>query len=154
MLGPHEPAGGHYVIMLNTYALRVVLGFAGAAIVFLGLNVGFGGIQTLGWQGGTPDFISINDAAAFGVRDNHIRFIGGVWLGVGLLMLAGAFCLAQLRTVLIALTAMIFVGGLARFSAGDTSLLLSSAILPSFVLELVLFPLLGFWIYKVVPRAA
>lgn len=128
--------------------LRVALAIAGAAIVFLGLNVGLGGIQTLGWQGGQVNFLAVTDPVVFGVRDNHIRFIGGVWLGVGLFFLAGAFAFEKLRTVLVALTAMIFVGGLARLSAADPAILTSAAIAPSFVLELVLFPLLGVWVAK------
>jgi hypothetical protein len=127
--------------------LRTVLAIAGAAIVFLGLNVGLGGIQTLGWQG-SGDFVTVTDPALFAVRDNHVRFIGGVWLGVGLLFLAGAVALDRLRTVLVALTAMIFVGGLARLSASDPALLTSAAIAPSLALELVLFPLLGLWVAR------
>lgn len=34
------------------HLLRGVLVPFGAVIIFLGINVGFGGIQTLGWQGG------------------------------------------------------------------------------------------------------
>lgn len=128
--------------------LRAVLAIAGAAIVFLGLNVGLGGIQTLGWQGGQVNFLTVTDPAIFAVRDNHVRFIGGVWLGVGLFFLAGAFAFEKLRTVLVALTAMIFVGGLARFSAADPANLTSASIAPSLVLELVLFPLLGLWVSR------
>lgn len=125
--------------------LRAVLFIAGCAIVFLGLNVGLGGIQTLGWQG-ADDFISITDPHAFAVHDNHVRFIGGVWLGLGFLMMAGAFALRRLRMVIIALIGMIFVGGLARISAWDAGTLLDAAIVPSFVLEILLFPLLGLWV--------
>ena len=38
--------------------LNLVVVIVGAAIIFLGLNIGLGGIQTLGWQA-TRDFISI-----------------------------------------------------------------------------------------------
>jgi hypothetical protein len=128
------------------YLLRAVLALVGSVIIFLGLNVGLGGIKTLGWQGGGAEFMTITDGPTFGIRDNHIRFIGGIWLGVGLLMLSGAFALQQLRLVLVALTGLIFVGGLARLSALDPGLLFSAAIAPSLVLEIVLFPLLGLWI--------
>ncbi|MDB5527086.1 MAG: Domain protein of unknown function [Devosia sp.] len=131
-----------------SYLLRAVLILAGAAIVFLGLNVGLGGIQTLGWQGGSAPFLTVLDPQTFGVRDNHVRFIGGVWLGLGLVMLAGGFAFSRLRTALLAFMAMIFVGGLARFSAFDPAVLLNSAVAPSLLLELVLFPLLALWIAK------
>jgi hypothetical protein len=129
------------------YVLRAVLALAGAAIVFLGLNVGLGGIQTLGWQG-SGSFLTVTDAALYGVRDNHVRFIGGVWLAVGLVMLAGAIALERLRPALLAIVGMILVGGLARLSAGDMGLLMGGAIAPSLLLELVAFPLLGLWIAR------
>lgn len=130
------------------YLLRSVLALVGAVIVFLGLNVGFGGIQTLGWQGGAVDFFAVTNEPVFAVRDNHIRFIGGVWLGLGLLMLAGSVAFQRLRTVLVSLTAMIFVGGLARLSGGDVAVLLGGNVAPSLVFEIVLMPLLGLWFTK------
>ena len=133
--------------------LRIVLFLAGAAIVALGINVGFGGIRTLGWQDGGAEFLTVVDAAAYGIHDNHVRFLGGIWLGLGLFMMAGSVWLVRLRTLLVAFTAMILVGGLARISALDPDILFSAAIAPSFVLELVLFPLLGLWIVRTVPDA-
>jgi hypothetical protein len=129
------------------YLLRGVLVLIGLVVIALGLNVGLGGILTLGWQGGTAPFLTITDPALFAVRDSHVRFIGGVWLAAGLLLLAGGFQLARLRTVLIALTAMVFVGGLARFS-GDFAVLLQPAVAMSLGLELVGFPLLGWWVSR------
>lgn len=130
------------------YLLRGVLAVVGAFIIFLGLNVGLGGIQTLGWQGGAVDFLTVTSAAVFDVRDSHVRFNGGVWLALGLLMLAGSFAFQRLRSVLVALTFMIFVGGIARLSGGDLTPLLSSDIAPSFLFEIIIAPLLGVWITK------
>ncbi len=130
------------------YLLRIVLAAVGAAIIFLGLNVALGGIQTLGWQGGAVNFITVTDAQIFAVRDNHIRFIGGVWLALGLLMSAGSLAFQRLRPVLVALTFMIFIGGLARLSGGDPALLTSADIAPSFLFEIIIVPLLGFWFTK------
>lgn len=130
------------------YQLRGVLAVLGAVIVFLGLNVGLGGIQTLGWQGGAVNFFTVTNAPVFAVHDNHVRFIGGVWLGLGLLMLAGSLAFQRLRTVLIALTGMIFVGGIARLSGGDPTLLLGADVAPSFFFEIVIVPLLGLWFAK------
>ena len=130
------------------YLLRSVLALVGAVIVFLGLNVGFGGIQTLGWQGGAVDFFAVTNEPVFAVRESHIRFIGGVWLGLGLLMLAGSVAFQRLRTVLVALTSMIFIGGLARFSGGDVAVLLGGDVGPSLVFEIAIVPLLGLWFTK------
>lgn len=128
------------------YALKAVLLAAGCVIIWLGLDVGLGGMRTLGWQG-ERDFFHVTNAEVFAVRDNHLRFIAGVWLTVGLLMILGAFALRALRSVLIALMAMVFVGGLMRFSADDPAVLVSSDVAPSLFGELILFPLLGLWIY-------
>jgi hypothetical protein len=132
--------------------LRTVLFLTGCVIVWLGLNIGLGGIQTLGWQG--PDrFFAVTDANIFAVRDNHIRFIAGVWLTVGLLMILGAMMLKQMRSVLMSLMAMVFVGGLMRLSSADVALLSSIEIAPSLIAELVLFPLLGLWVFAATPRS-
>lgn len=135
------------VVEIN-YFLRVVLALTGCAILFLGLNIALGGITTLGWQGGGTGFVTVADPVEFAVKDSHIRFVGGVWSSVGILMLIGTVAFQVMRQTLIALTAMVFVGGLSRFSAFDPDVLMSAAIAPSFVLELVLFPLLGLWVFK------
>jgi hypothetical protein len=132
-------------MIATDYPLRAVLALAGLAIVVLGLNVGLGGITTLGWQGGGTGFVAVVDAARYAIHDNHVRFIGGVWLAVGLLMSTGSIAFRQLRPALVALTAMIFVGGLARLS--DVAALANWAVAPSLLLELVGFPLLGWWVW-------
>ncbi|MBL4667207.1 MAG: DUF4345 family protein [Sneathiella sp.] len=85
--------------MKNIIALKVVLLLIGAAIVMLGLNVGLGGIRTLGWQI-SPDFLTITNADIFHTQDSHIRFMGGVWFGIGGLFLASVVAFEKLRTVL------------------------------------------------------
>ncbi len=133
--------------------LKVILTVVGLGIVFLGINIGFGGIQTLGLQG-DGSFVTVTDPALFVIRDSHVRFIGGVWLGVGLVFVAAAFRLQHLRNVVLAAIAMIFIGGLARFSTPDLSPLMGADLLPSLLAELLLFPLLGLWIIKATARSA
>ncbi|KPA20653.1 hypothetical protein shim_31060 [Shimia sp. SK013] len=125
--------------------LNSVVVIVGTVIILLGLNVGLGGIKTLGWQS-TRDFVSITDAAAFHAQDSHIRFIGGVWFGVGAVFVAGGFALRNLRSTLIILSAMTAVAGLFRLSAMDTEVIFSAAIAPSLAFELVGFPLLAWWL--------
>lgn len=127
--------------------LRFLLALCGAGIVFLGLNVGFGGIATLGWQGPT-DFVAAVDGAAFAVQDSHVRFLGGVWLGVGGLFLLGALVFRKFTSVLIALCGLIFVGGFVRMSAFDPALLFGADIGPSLFAELIIFPGLALWIWR------
>lgn len=127
--------------------LRLILALCGAGIVFLGLNVGFGGIATLGWQG-SPDFVVATDAYAYSVQDSHVRFLAGVWLGVGGLFLFGALLFKWLTSVLMVLCGLIFVGGLVRMSAFDSTPLLSGDIAPSLFAELFIFPGLALWIAR------
>ncbi|ATF20690.1 DUF4345 domain-containing protein [Phaeobacter gallaeciensis] len=133
------------------YALRTVLTLTGIIIIALGLNVALGGIQTLGWQGADP-FLEVTDPEIFAVRDNHVRFIAGVWMAVGLLMILGATRLRQMRSILLTLVAMVFTGGVMRLSAADTGVLYSMDIAPSLIAELVLFPILGWWIFVATHR--
>jgi hypothetical protein len=132
---------------MTNIALRIVLAIIGTAVVLLGINLGLGGIRTLGLQGGT-DFLTVTDPALYAIRDSHSRFVGGVWLAAGLVLLAGSLALDKLRPVLIVLTGMVFVGGLARFSAFEPALFASANIAPSLLFELVGFPLLGLWIER------
>ena len=125
--------------------LNLVVVIAGAAIIFLGLNIGLGGIKTLGWQT-TGDFISITDAATFNVQDSHIRFIGGVWFGIGATFVIGGFAMDTFRPTLTILSAMIAIAGLFRLSGVDSDVIFSAAIAPSLVLELFGFPLLAWWL--------
>jgi Domain of unknown function (DUF4345) len=133
--------------------LRVVLLVVGAVMIALGLNVGLGGIKTLGWQT-AGEFVQATDIVAFSNQDNHVRFLGGFWLGAGLLMAAGSVFLTQLRSVLVAITAMVFVAGLARLSAPDPQVVFGAGVLPSLVVELVLYPLLGVWLWRAGRRVA
>jgi hypothetical protein len=126
--------------------LNLVVVIAGAAIIFLGLNVGLGGIKTLGWQT-TSDFISITDASIFHAQDSHIRFIGGIWFGVGATFLIGGFAMRTFRPTLIILSAMIAIAGLFRMSDIDSGVIFSAAIAPSIALELFGFPLLAWWLF-------
>lgn len=128
-------------------ALRIILLIVGVAITMIGISTGFGGITTLGLQV-SPDFIQVVDANVFAVQDNHTRFLGGFWLGAGLLFMAGCFKLEQLRSVLIALLAMGVFGGLVRFSALDMGLLFGPDILPPLAFELIGFPLLAYWLHR------
>lgn len=127
--------------------LNVVLVLLGAAIIFLGLNIGLGGMKTLGWQ--LPnDFIMVTDPAMFQIQDSHIRFVGGVWFGVGVVFVLGGFALVALRTTLVTLCFIVAGAGLFRFSAMDMGVLLGADIAPSLLLELIGFPLLGWWIWR------
>ena len=131
--------------MKSTYLLKSIIGLTGIIIMFMGINIGFGGIETLGWQI-SPDFVSVNNATQYAIQDNHIRFIGGVWFGIGAVFLLGTVAMKQVQTVLVTSCYIIAVAGLFRLSALDPNLILSIAIAPSITLEIIGFPLLAWWI--------
>ncbi len=131
----------------STGTLRAVLALIGAFITIFGLNMALGGIETLGWEG-RSDFVDVTDREQFDVQDNHVRFVSGVWTAIGLVFLAATRWLHQLRLVLVTLLAMIFLGGLARFSSGSVSLITGADLIGSITAELVLTPLLAWWVLR------
>ncbi|TCL01612.1 uncharacterized protein DUF4345 [Shimia isoporae] len=133
--------------MKSTLLLRGLIALIGFAIAFLGLDVVFGGIRTLGWMGPT-DFVEVVNPTDFAVQDNHVRFLGGVFSGIGLLFVLGAVAFSRMRTAIMVLCALVFIGGLSRFTTPDFGTLFNMAVLPSLLAELILFPLVGFWVYK------
>jgi hypothetical protein len=130
-------------------ALRAILLVMGALIATTGVNVAFGGIETLGLQG-PRDFLVVADQAAFIVQDNHVRFLGGLWLAVGLVFAAAAIQLRVFRGPLVACVGMIVLGGLARFSTPDPGVVLGPSIVGSLAIELLAMPLLALWAWRTV----
>ena len=103
----------------SNIALRICLGVLGGAIIYTAIDNAAGGVATLGWQV-APDFFSVEKQKDFLIRDNHARFIGGVWLGLGVFVVLRALWLQRLRSVALAAIGMIVIGGLARLG-GDVS---------------------------------
>jgi hypothetical protein len=126
------------------FLFRVVLALAGLAVAFTGVNVAGGGIATLGLQGGT-EFFAVTDAHEFAVHDSHVRFLGGLWLGVGLLFLVGAVRLPALLPAIRAAFVLTLVGGLARLTAGQPDIVFGPEIAPSLGAEVILMPALLAW---------
>ena len=133
-------------------ALKAVLVVFGLLVLFTALNRAFGGIATLGWQG-PSDFFAIANDPAFRIQDSHTRFLGGIWTAIGLAFVAAPFRLATMRPVLNFLFAAVFLGGLARFTAPDFSVIFGPDVLVSLILELGLMPVLWFWL-RTVPEKA
>ena len=133
--------------MKNAKPLILVLILTGIVIAVLGLNIGLGGIRTLGWQGPT-DFIIIADVESFWLQDSHVRFIGGVWFGVGAVFVLGGVWLKRFDVTLITFCGMIALAGLFRLSTQETSIVFSASIAPSLIAELLGAPLLGWWILR------
>lgn len=132
---------------MSLTAFRAVLVLAGALVIFLGLNVALGGIPTLKWLG-ERDFFAITDEAQYRLLDNHIRFFGGLFTATGLFLIFAASDPIRYRQGLLLVFAAIFAGGLARFSAPDISVVFEGEIINSLAAELVLMPVLAFWLSR------
>ncbi|NOT42756.1 MAG: DUF4345 domain-containing protein [Alphaproteobacteria bacterium] len=132
---------------LNEIVLRVILAGAAAFIVFTGFDFALGGIRSLGLEGPVLS-LTATDAHALDARDSHARFLGGVWLTVGLVFLASAFRLQALRVALLAAIAMIFVGGVSRFTTYAPQVLLDPPIAGALIAELIGMPILFFWVWN------
>ncbi len=131
--------------------IRVILVIVGAFIVFVGVNVAFGGIQTLGWQV-AQGFVSVTNEPNFLIQDNHVRFLGGVFGAVGVMLLLGATNLGRYQAELRLVFVLIFVGGLARFSSMQPTVIFGAGVVTSLITELVVMPILFFWLPRVVSK--
>ena len=131
----------------STAFFRTIVAAIGAANVFLGLNVGLGGLRTLGWQGAGV-FFEVTDEHLYLIRDSHMRFYGGLYLAVGLFLVLATTDLRRYRTALNLVFAMIFAGGLARVSAVRPDVVFGADPVVSLTVELVLMPILYVWLAR------
>lgn len=130
---------------IRSTAFRTLIAVLGAVNVFLGLNVGLGGLRTLGWQGAGV-FYAVTDEHLYLIRDSHTRFYGGLYVAVGLFLLLAATNPGRFRVGLHLVFAMIFVGGLARLTVLRPDVLLGADLVTSIGIELIVMPLLGLWL--------
>lgn len=137
--------------MTSTF-LRLVLFATGIMIVVLGCDSAFGGVATLGLQT-SPDYFTVTDQQSFMIRDSHVRFLGGAWIGLGLLYIVGAWQPLRWRDPILVTIGFIFLGGLARLTGPDVGIVFGQNIVGSFLAELLLFPLLGLWLYRATPTS-
>lgn len=125
--------------------MRLVLVLAGLFTVFVGINVSFGGILTLGWMGQTK-FLDVTDFTQYFVQDSHVRFFGGVYGSAGILLLAAATDLRKYEAAAKVVFVLFFMGGLARFSMLRPDVIFGPAIVGSLAAELILMPILYWWV--------
>lgn len=135
---------------MNLMALRTVLVLAAAFALFSGLDQALGGLRTLGWMQ-QPDFFDVTDAAAFLVVDNHQRFLGGVWTGLGAMLLLAATNPHEHAAAIKLVAGVVFLGGLARFSQLNLEVTFGPDILGALVVELLGMPVLFAWVSRSAP---
>jgi hypothetical protein len=125
-------------------ALRIVLGLGGVFTVYAGLNKALGGMRTLGWQGESP-YLAVTNEHAFLIQDSHVRFLAGVYSGLGLIFLLAAADPTRFRGALRTACVLIFLGGLARLSQLRFDVTFGPDIVGSMIAEIVLMPILWWW---------
>jgi len=128
---------------------KTILAIVGLFIIYVGINVGFGGIQTMGWQV-SPDFVTVADEADFAVQDNHVRFLGGLFGAMGFVMLLAVTNLKRYQSELRLIFIVMFVGGIIRWTSLQPDVIFSANIITSFLAEVILMPVLFFWLPRVV----
>jgi hypothetical protein len=132
---------------------RAILLLLGAINVFLGLNLGLGGILTMGWQGQTQFFEVLNEHAYL-VQDSHIRFFGGLYVALGAFLLVASTNVVKYAGALNLALLLMFAGGVARFSMMRTDILFGPEIVGSLAAELLLMPALFLWLRRIVRSAS
>jgi len=135
--------------LASSNAIRILFIVLGLINIFLGINVAFGGILTLGWQG-TTDFVEITDEYVFQLHDSHIRFFGGLYIGIGAFLILGSTNLHKYYTPLTLMLVLMFVGGLARLTMMRPDIIFGPDIIGSLLAELVLMPILIVWLTRIV----
>ena len=131
----------------NIKAIKIVLLLAGIFIMFSGLNIGLGGIRTLGW-GGQKNFVEVTNMNAFLIQDSHVRFVGAVWLGVGLFFILALTNLEKYKHQLYLTFVLIFLGGVMRLFQLHLEVTFGPYVVGSFIAEIVGMPLLYLWISR------
>lgn len=132
---------------ISTKILIGLLILLGIANILIGINVGFGGIQTLGLQGQTK-FFEITNENGFLVQDSHIRLFGGLYAGIGIFLMVAVTNLRKYQIALNLIFYLIFMGGLARLTMLRTDIIFGRDIIGSLFAELVIMPILYFWLAK------
>ena len=128
-------------------ALRIILGLAGVYIILSGINIAVGGMPTLG-LGGQKDFFEVTNMQPYLIQDSHIRFVGGVWMGIGLFFLLSVTDISRYKKQLLLACILIFIGGISRLFQAHPEITFGKFIIGSLLAEIVGMPILYTWIYK------
>lgn len=137
---------------ISSWVLRGVLVLLGIVNVLIGINVGFGGMLTLGLQGQTR-FLEIIDEHGFLVQDSHVRFFGGLYLAIGLFLVVAGTRPHKYHMALNLVFFLIFMGGLARLTMNRPDVLFGPELIGSFLVEILLMPILYFWLKREMKKA-
>ena len=137
--------------LVSSIALRAVLILAGIIIMYTGINIGFGGILTLGLQG-TNEFVTVTNQQRFLAQDSHIRFLGGIWFLFGVVFIISAIKPVVFQSILKFVLIATLFGGVMRFTQMDLSVTFGPEIIGPLIAELILMPILYFWLSAVMKK--
>lgn len=140
-----------HALAINSF--KLILAIFALMFITIGIDKGLGGIITLGLQN-QVQFIDITDTYVFSVQDSHMRFFGGMFIGLGLFLARAMTDLVRYQSSLQMILGIVFIGGLARLSQLDLSLLLGTDLVGSVMAELVVMPLLYLWLQKICAKQA
>jgi hypothetical protein len=136
---------------ISAICFRIVLGFLGCYVIFLGLNNALGGLYTLGWMSDIAYFEVIH-TEKFLEMDSHYRFYGGLWTAIGLFVILGVTNLEKYQSGLNLVFAIISIGGISRFSQMNIDVLLTPKIAGLLGIEILLMFVLYLWLAKILKR--
>ena len=111
-------------------AFRIIIIILGVLNIFIGLNIGF-------------------NESVFLMRDSHMRYFGGLYFGIGIFMILATSNLKKYQSSLRLIFILIFIGGITRFSMMRFDIIFGSDIIGSVLVELLLMPILYFWLLKI-----
>ena len=131
---------------------RLALIALGAVSAFVAVNVAFGGLDTLGWQGPT-DYVQVTDHDTYLLRDSHAHFYGGVYLGIAVFLIIASSNLRKYRSGLNVVFGVIFLGGVARLTQLEPAVTFGKDLAVSSLLELVGMPAMALWLAAATRRA-
>lgn len=134
---------------LNKLGFQLLLGLLGLMGIYLGLDFGLGGIESLGWQG-LHDFVIITDEAMFGVQDSNMHFLGGMLAAVGVFVLWTLTDVQKYQQALRLIFGIIFMGGWFRVFTTETEILQRSDMIGALSVELGLMLILYVWLGRLV----
>ena len=128
--------------------LKIVLVLVGLMSLYISLDFGLGGFETLGWQGAPPQVADPNNLR-YTVHDSHFRFLAGVFGTLGVSILLAVRDLAKHRLLLQIIFTAFIVGGLLRFSANNHEILFSGELVLALIAEIGLMLGLHWWLHQV-----
>jgi Domain of unknown function (DUF4345) len=129
---------------MSKMILRLLLAVFGVIALITGGADTFGGIEGFSTLAGVPHEVDLTSDSG-SMIENQVRFLGGIWLGVGFMILYATWNWGTSSTLIRFAGLAIFLGGIGRVMPWAVGGIVPEAMFPPIFLELVVFPALVFW---------